>query len=135
METYESKLKSHILSLESFSYSNMEKSFKNCHKNLAAGGTLFIKEWCSVENETQESKENIKLLEDVFFYYPKKLSTLLNLADRNGFRLIDEKNLLHNINTIPYGATLPYHYDAVKNFKFPHDVETIFPVQLKFRKK
>lgn len=136
MENFESESKTHCIALESFNYSNMEKSFKNCYDNLAQGGILFMKEWCLVEGETKESKENCKSLEETFFYYPQKVSTLLNLAQRTGFRLIEEKNLIHKMNSAPYVSTLPYHNDAVKNFRFPYpEVETVIPIQLKFRKR
>tara|TARA_R110000823_G_C15889207_1_gene495862 strand:- start:84 stop:800 length:717 start_codon:yes stop_codon:yes gene_type:complete len=135
METYKSDLKSHILTLESFIYSDVEKSFKNCYNNLSPGGTLFMKEWFSVEDETKESEENCRALEETFFYFPKKLSTIIELAEANKFRLISEKNLLNKINSNPYIATLPYHNESVKDFIFPHpDIETVIPFQLKFIK-
>lgn len=136
METIESSGKTHCIFLESFSYGDIEKSFKNCYKNLSPGGILFMKEWCRVEEETKETKENINALEETFFYSPHLLSTLLNEAQQNGFHLMDEKNLIHEINSQPYVATLPYHNDSVKNFRFPYpDAATVIPVQLKFRKR
>jgi len=134
MESYKGELKSHILTLESFSYNDIDKCFKNLYNNLKPGGILFMKEWCRVEEETEENKENCKALEETFYYSPQKLSTLKRAAIKNKFRLIDEKNLEKEINSDPYVATLPYHNESVRNFIFPHDVETVIPIQLKFRK-
>lgn len=136
MESFVSAGKTHCIFLESLSYGDVNKSFRNCYKNLNTGGVLFMKEWCSVIPENKETKENIKALEDTFFYSPQKVSVLINLAQKNGFHLIEEKNLIHEINSDPYISTLPYHNEAVKNFRFPHpDVETVIPIQLKFRKR
>ena len=53
METYNSKPVSHFIALESLSYSNIKKTFKNVYDNLKDKGIFYIKDW--VKN-TQENK-------------------------------------------------------------------------------
>ena len=134
METYKSKPVSHILTLESFNYSNIEKTFKACYKNLKAGGLLFMKEWCVVEEDSDEIQENCKALQDTFFYTPHAVSSLVEAAKKAKLKLVDEQNLINNINTHPYSSTLEYHSPEVRDFVFPHNVETLLPIQLKFKK-
>ena len=137
METYECELKSHVLALESFNYSNPEKTFKRAYNNLQPGGILFIKEWCGVEDDNGQTLQNKNALEDIFYYNPYKLSYLLRIAEEEGFELIRKKNLERVMNQVPYKKSLEDHHEYVKKAVFPTldpNTRFVIPYQLKFKK-
>ena len=134
MEIYESDLKSHVLALESFNYSDPNKTFKRAYDNLQPGGILFLKEWCAVEEDNGQTLQNKNALEDIFYCTPSKLSCLLKIAKDVGFELLIMKNLERVMNQVPYQKSLEDHHEYVKSAVLPTldpNTRFVIPCQLK----
>ena len=138
METYIGKNMTHCFFLESLFYSDIQNTFKNANKVLVDGGILFIKEWFDVssnEYQTINKEHFIKY----FAYYIQTVDKVIKIAENNGFRLIDSKDLSKKFNPTFYQNSLKYHHpDAIKYKEIYSDAEGgwpyIKPYQLKFKK-
>tara|TARA_R110000744_G_scaffold241545_1_gene358843 strand:+ start:1558 stop:2274 length:717 start_codon:yes stop_codon:yes gene_type:complete len=135
MEDHEAQDKSHCIALESFNYSNPEKTFKNAHKILRTGGIFYMKEWMGVEDDNEKILENKQYLRDIFCYNPYKTSDMLGLAEMCGFEIVGIRNLTDKVNMDSYMNAVKYHNEYVLNSSFPHiGVAFVQPMQLKFKK-
>ena len=101
-------------------------------------GVLFIKEWCDVSsNEYQIA--NKEHWAKYHVYHPYTVDKVIEVAESNGFKLIDSKDLSQIINPTFWQNSLKYHSQEVPLYKeiysdkeggYPY----ILPYQLKFKK-
>ena len=139
METYTGENITHCFFLESLFYSNIENTFKNAKNILADDGVLFIKEWCDVSsNEYQIA--NKEHWAKYHVYHPYTVDKVIEVAESNGFKLIDSKDLSQIINPTFWQNSLKYHSQEVPLYKEIYSDKEggwpyISPYQLKFIKK
>jgi cyclopropane fatty-acyl-phospholipid synthase-like methyltransferase len=139
MEVYKGKDITHCFFLESLFYSNIENTFKNVRNTLVDGGVLFIKELFDVSsNEYQViNKEHWG---KYHVYYPHTVDKVIEVAENNGFELIESKDLLQIMNPAFWQNSFKYHSQDVPLYKEIYSNEEggwpyISPYQLKFKKK
>jgi SAM-dependent methyltransferase len=139
METYTGKNMTHCFFLESLFYSDVQNTFKNANKVLVDGGILFIKEWFDVSSNKYQTI-NKDHFSKYFVYYIQTVDKVVKIAENNGFRLIDSKDLSKIFNPIFYRKSIKYHYPGTFNYKEIFSKEEggwpyIRPYQLKFKKQ
>ena len=115
METYNSKPISHFISLESLSYSDIKKTFKNIYNNLKDKGIFYIKDWVKSNEKNKEIELNRKKHEEYFKYKLHTLSEIIEAAIDAGFELKFKRNLLKLSNSKMYMETIKYHKYNVDN--------------------
>ena len=138
MEDYKGKDITHCFFLESLFYSNIENTFRNINKVLVDGGIIFLKEWFDVSsNEYQIA--NKEHWAKYHVYYPYTVDKVIEVAESNGFKLIDNKDLSQIINPTFWYNSKKYHHPEVPSYKEIYSDEEggypyILPYQLKFKK-
>ena len=139
METYKSKPVTHLLSLESLSYSDIKKTFKNVYNNLKDKGIFYVKDWVK---KTQDESLKQLLHEDYFKWKHHTLSEIIEAATNAGFELKSKKNLLSLSSSKMYMEVTKHHKFNVNNLDIPplpyhgaDDNWTEAPFELIFIKK
>ena len=138
METYTGRNMTHCFCLETLFYSDIENTFKNANKVLVDGGVLFIKEWFDIcDNEKKVA--NREQFENFFKYYPQTMDRVKEVASRNGFEVVEVKDISQMINPEFFLRSIKYHLPEILKFVDIYGEESggrpyVNSYQLKFKK-
>lgn len=124
--------KTHILALESLSYSNIEETFKTTFNNLEKGGIFYVKDILFVNLKDDLALKNKISFEDYWKFHLYTLSEIIDIAIDIGFKVLSVKNISTISNNKMFWESRIFH--KIKyNILYP-EIEFINPYELVFIK-
>jgi SAM-dependent methyltransferase len=139
METYSGRNMTHCFFLESLFYSNIADTFSNINKTLVDGGIMFVKELFDISSNEYQAA-NSEHWGKYHVYYPQTVDKVIEVAQNNGFELIESKDLTEIYNPKPFWVdSNKYHHPKSRTYKEIYSYEEggwpyIGVFQLKFKK-
>lgn len=132
MEDFNFKGMTHILSLESLGYSDINRTFSKAYSNLIVGGIFYVKELIFINHKNKLAIENKVHYYNYWKHKLNRLDIIIKSAIDAGFTVISIKNISNITNNKVFYETRKYN--PIKYNILHPEVKFLSPFELIFMK-